>query len=64
MTRASAKAASVFIPNPKVRLFEQVREVMRFYHYSLRTEEAYLGWIERFLVFCREHPHLGSGSVA
>ena len=26
------------IPNPKARLQEQVREVMRFHHYSLRTE--------------------------
>jgi hypothetical protein len=46
------------IPNPKARLREQVREVMRFHHYSLRTEEAYLQWIKRFLVFCRDHPHL------
>ena len=29
------------IPNPKARLREQVREVMRFHHYSLRTEKAY-----------------------
>src|ERR1035441_4460256 len=29
------------IPNPKARLREQVREVMRFHHYSLRTEEAH-----------------------
>jgi len=28
------------IPNPKARLREQVREVMRFHHYSIRTEEA------------------------
>jgi len=27
-----------FIPNPKLKLVEQVSEVMRFKHYSLRTE--------------------------
>jgi hypothetical protein len=35
----------------KPRLFDQVREVMRFKHYSIRTEEAYLGWIRRFILF-------------
>ena len=33
-----------FQPNPKLRLREQVREVMRFKHFSLRTEEAYCDW--------------------
>ena len=27
-----------FIPNPKLKLLEQVSEVMRFKHYSIRTE--------------------------
>jgi hypothetical protein len=31
-----------FIPNPKARLHYQVQEVMRFYHYSFRKEEAYV----------------------
>ena len=30
------------IPNPKARLFDQVREVMRLKHYALRTEQTYL----------------------
>ena len=29
-----------FIPNPKLRLLDQVSEVMRFKHYSIRTNEA------------------------
>ena len=41
-------------PNPKLRLREQCREVMRFQHFSLRTEPAYGDWIKRFLVFCRD----------
>ena len=40
-------------PNPKASLREQVHEVMRFFHYSERTEEAYWQWIERFLRFHR-----------
>ena len=45
------------VPNPKARLREQVREVMRFYHYSERTEEAYWGWIKRFIFFHdKRHP--------
>jgi len=31
-------------PNPK--LIDQVRNVMRFKHYSLRTERTYWDWIE------------------
>jgi hypothetical protein len=45
------------IPNPKARLHEQVREVMRFHHYALRTEEAYWEWIKRFILFhAKRHP--------
>src|SRR5918996_5824226 len=33
------------------RLFDQVRERIRVEHYSLRTEEAYLHWIRRFIFF-------------
>jgi integron integrase len=36
-------------PNP--RLIEQVRNVMRLKHYSLRTERTYWDWIERFIRF-------------
>jgi hypothetical protein len=39
----------VLIANPKARLFDQVREVLRFHHYALRTEEVYLQWIKRYL---------------
>ncbi len=30
-----------FIPNPKLRFLDQVSEVMRFKHHSLRTEPAF-----------------------
>jgi hypothetical protein len=32
----------------KPKFLEQVRMILRTRHYSLRTEEAYLGWIRRF----------------
>ena len=39
------------------RLLDLVREVMRFRHYSLRTEEAYVGWIRRYILFHgKRHP--------
>ena len=40
-------------PNPKAPLRQQLREVMRVFHYSHRTEAAYWHWIARFLRFCR-----------
>ena len=33
------------VPASKPRLLDQVREVLRRKHYSIRTEEAYIDWI-------------------
>ena len=54
------------IPNPKARLREQVREVMRFHHYSIRTEEAYWQWIKRLILFhAKRHPReMGATDVS
>ena len=42
---------------PEKRLIEQVRDVARLRHLSLRTEEAYCNWIKRFVVFHQKrHP--------
>ncbi len=39
------------------RLLDRVREAVRVRHYSLRTEEAYVGWIRRFILFHhKRHP--------
>ena len=40
-----------FIPNPKLRLREQLREVMRCKQFSLRTEAAYWVYIRQFILF-------------
>ena len=47
---------SNFVPKPG-RLMDQVREVMRFHHYSLSTEKSYIHWILRYIRFNnRQHP--------
>jgi len=39
------------------RLLDQVRAVLRRKHYSLRTEEAYVGWVKRYVLFHQKrHP--------
>ena len=47
-----------FKPNPDLKLMDQVREVLRYYHYAYRTEQTYLMWIKRFLAFheMKRHP--------
>ena len=38
-------------------LLEQVRDKIRVRHYSIRTEEAYLHWVKRFILFHgKRHP--------
>ena len=49
-----------FLPRPGARLQEQFREVARFRHLSLRTEEAYWDWIRRFILFHRRKGAVGS----
>ena len=34
----------------KVKLLDQVREIIRLKHYSIRTEESYVGWIRKFIL--------------
>ena len=41
------------IPNPKLKLLDQMREVMRLKHYSIRTERSYADWVRRFVGFHR-----------
>ena len=45
------------------KLLDQVRERIRVKHYSLRTEDAYLHWIRRFIFFHgKRHPREMGGS--
>ena len=46
-----------FRPNPKLKLREQLGEVMRFKHFSHRTESAYWHWMRGFILFHQtRHP--------
>ena len=40
------------VPPPRPKKFlDQVREVLRLKHYSIRTEQAYVDWIKRYILF-------------
>jgi len=47
-----------FRPNPKLKLMDQVREVLRYHHYTYRTEQTYCQWILRYIRFFggKTHP--------
>jgi integron integrase len=49
----------------KIKLLDQVRETARLKHLSYRTEEAYVQWIKRFILFHKKrHPMaLGENEV-
>jgi integron integrase len=59
MRKASGQKRAVLVPNPKAKLFDQLREVMRFHHYSYRTEKTYAQWIRRYLAFHRQSDRAG-----
>jgi Phage integrase, N-terminal SAM-like domain len=42
---------------PKPRLLDQVRDVIRCKHYSIRTESTYTEWIRRYILYHnKQHP--------
>jgi Phage integrase, N-terminal SAM-like domain len=44
-------------PSKPKKLLDQVRDVMRLKHYSLRTERSYCDWIARFIRYHnKRHP--------
>ena len=51
---------------PKLKLLDRVRHVIRARHYSRRTEEAYVHWIRRYIVFHRKtHPsEMGAAEIS
>lgn len=53
MSKSSGKALGKFLPNPKLKLREQLAEICRYRHMSHRTENAYWCWIRDFLRFQR-----------
>ena len=66
--RAEATPSAALVPSPaprEKRLLDLVRDRIRVKHFSIRTERAYSGWIERFmLAFNDRHPRdLGAAEV-
>ena len=53
-------------PAPKPKLLDQVRQAIRTRHLSPHTEQAYVGWIKRFIFFHnKRHPmEMGEAEVA
>jgi site-specific recombinase XerD len=51
-------------PRPKKHL-DQVRDTIRLKHYSYRTEESYVQWIRRYILFHdKRHPlEMGSAEI-
>src|SRR5437879_2327119 len=60
MSRSQSKAEQSLVAGRgvgKAKFMEQVRTFMRARRYSLRTEQAYLDWIRRFILFSgKRHP--------
>lgn len=48
-TKAAQGWRGLIIPNPKLRLLDQMRELCRLKHYSLRTEQTYVARVKRYL---------------
>lgn len=50
--------ASLPIPEPpKPKLLDQLREIIRLKHYSIRTEQSYVDWAKRYILFHgKKHP--------
>lgn len=52
-----AVVAPPLSPPAKPKLLDQVRLAIRTRHYSYHTEQAYIGWIKRFIFFHnKRHP--------
>jgi hypothetical protein len=50
----------------KPKLLDQVRHAIHMRHYSPKTEESYIGWIKRFILFHnKRHPlEMGEAEIA
>ena len=46
-----------FKPNTKYPLMDQVREVLRYYHYAYKTEQSYCSWILQYVKFYGNETH-------
>src|SRR5262245_39822984 len=49
-------------PRPK-KLLDQMRDVLRTQHYAIRTEDAYVNWAKRFILFHQKRHPTETGRV-
>ena len=67
--RGRARRLAVGEPAPegasRPRLLDRVRDALRARHYSRRTEDAYVAWIRRYIIFHgKRHPaEMGGAEV-
>jgi hypothetical protein len=55
--RPHASDISQLPSQARPRLLDQVRQRLRVLHYRIRTEDAYVNWIKRFILFHnKRHP--------
>ncbi len=47
----------------KARLLDQVRDRIQTLHYSIRTEQSYISWIKRFILFNNKRHPTDMGSL-
>ncbi len=47
-----------FLPDPQLKLMDQIRQVLSHYQYSYRTEQSYTRWITQYIRFIdpKKHP--------
>ena len=53
--RAIRVGFEAVIPDPKLKLPDQIREAMQWRHYSIWTEQSYCDWIRRYVQFHHFH---------
>ena len=60
------KSKAKFKPDPKLKLMDQIRQVLRYHHYAYRTEQTYCAGIPRYVKFhgTKTHPaHMGKTQI-
>lgn len=50
------------LASPPPRLLDQVRARLRTLHYALRTEQSYVDWIRRYILFHGKRHPAGMGA--
>ena len=56
-------ASSPLPPLRSACLLDQLRERIRYDHYSLRTDQSYVHWVRRFVHFHALYTHVGGAEV-